>query len=149
VIKLLTWLHGRGRSLRTCTQADLDAWCLLGGRMPHRARHFIAWCTERRSISAVAIPTPPVSTHREVFTGEDTRWRIARHLLHDDTNTTADRVAGLLVLLLYGQPVARIVHLSTDNITHTGTCLGRRSQPPTSATSDPHVINTDQRDPLV
>jgi hypothetical protein len=110
---------------------------------------FIAWCTERRSISAVAIPTPPVSTHREVFTGEDTRWRIARHLLHDDTNTTADRVAGLLVLLLYGQPVARIVHLSTDNITHTGTCLGRRSQPPTSATSDPHVINTDQRDPLV
>jgi hypothetical protein len=118
-IKLLTWLHDRGHSLRTCTQADLDAWCLLGGRMSHRARLFIAWCADRRFTSAVTIPAPSVSTHRQVFADEHTCWRIARHLLHSDTNTTADRVAGLLVLL-YGQPVARIVHLTTDNITHAG-----------------------------
>jgi hypothetical protein len=128
-IKLLTWLHHRGQSLRTCNQAALDAWCLLGGRMPHRARQFITWCADRRYISAVTIPAPPASTHREVFTDEHTRWQIARHLLHNDTNTTADRVAGLLVLL-YGQPVARIVRLTTDNITHTGShvrlLLGRQ-----------------------
>lgn len=59
-----------------------------------------------------------MSTHRQVLPDEHTRWRIARHLLHSDTSTTADRVAGLLVLL-YGQPVARIVRFTTDNITHT------------------------------
>jgi hypothetical protein len=116
-IKLLTWLHDRGQRLRTCTQADLDAWCLLDGRMPHRVRQFIAWCAHRRFTSAVSIASPPVSTHREVFADEDTRWQLARHLLHNNTNTTSDRVAGLLVLL-YGQPVARIVRLTTDNIWH-------------------------------
>jgi hypothetical protein len=104
--------------LRNCNQADLDAWCLLGGRMPHRARQFITWCADRRFISAVTIPASPASTHREVFADEDTRWRIARHLRHNDTNTASDRVAGLLVLL-YGQPVARIVRLTTDTIIHT------------------------------
>jgi len=53
-----------------------------------------------------------------VFAEEDTRWRIARHLLHDGAITTADRVAGLLVLL-YCQPVTRIVSLTTDNIVQT------------------------------
>jgi hypothetical protein len=134
-IKLLTWLHDRGQSLHTCTQADLDAWCLLGGHMPHRARQFIAWCADRRFTNAVTIPAPPASTHREVFADEHARWRIARHLLHSDTNAIADRVAGLLVLL-YGQPVARIVRLTTDNITHTGNqvrlLLGR--QPLTAPT---------------
>ena len=35
----------------------------------------------------------------------ETRWEQARWLLHDDTVNTADRVAGLLVLL-YAQPAA-------------------------------------------
>ncbi|TQE36845.1 hypothetical protein Sipo8835_09255 [Streptomyces ipomoeae] len=33
---------------------------------------------------------------------EDRRWEVARRLLHDDAAPTADRVAGLL-LLLYAQ----------------------------------------------
>jgi hypothetical protein len=40
-IGLIEWLDARGRDLRTCTQADLDNWCMLGGRNSRRARRFI------------------------------------------------------------------------------------------------------------
>ncbi|WP_143230465.1 hypothetical protein [Actinosynnema sp. ALI-1.44] len=61
------------------------------------------------------IPTPPGSSRRAVFTDDGTRWGLARRLLHDDTLATADRVAGLLVVL-YGQPISRIVRLTTDQV---------------------------------
>ena len=37
-VKLPTWLHDRCQNLRTCTQADLDALCMLDRRTPRRAR---------------------------------------------------------------------------------------------------------------
>ena len=51
------------------------------------------------------------------FHDQDMRWTIVRRLLHDDILATADRVVGLLVLVLvlvlvYGQMVSRIVSLT-------------------------------------
>ncbi|WKN60658.1 hypothetical protein HJ581_0044075 [Rhodococcus opacus] len=52
------------------------------------------------------------------YPDDDTRWVLARRLLHEDTLATVDRVAGLLVLL-YGQMVSRIASLTIDDITAT------------------------------
>ncbi|SED63087.1 Site-specific recombinase XerD [Amycolatopsis tolypomycina] len=114
-IGLIEWLHARGRKLRACTQADLDAWCMLGGRTPRRARSFVAWCVARGVTGSAAIAAPAAAARPRVFADEDRRWRTARQLLHDDTIATIDRVAGLLVLL-YGQAVSRIVRLTINDV---------------------------------
>ncbi|MFI9366328.1 hypothetical protein ACIG5E_35540 [Kitasatospora sp. NPDC053057] len=49
----------------------------------------------------------------------DERWTIARQLLNDDSFETKDRVAGLMVLL-YGQNIARICRLTAAHIIHDG-----------------------------
>ncbi|MEV6527403.1 hypothetical protein AB0M43_36315 [Longispora sp. NPDC051575] len=116
VLKLLGWLRGRGQDLRGCTQADLDDWCMQAGRMPRRARQFIAWCGKNGHTRQLAIAPPRPSASPTAFDDEDTRWQLARRLLHDDAITTPDRTAGLLVLL-YGQTVSRIVGLTTDHVT--------------------------------
>lgn len=52
--------------------------------------------------------------------GEDTkRWADASRLLNDDTLPTADRVAGLL-LILYAQKIATISQLTVDDVDITG-----------------------------
>jgi hypothetical protein len=46
---------------------------------------------------------------------EDQRWAAARRLLHDDTVTPADRVAGLMILL-YAQQMATVIRLRADQV---------------------------------
>ncbi|NKS84118.1 hypothetical protein GS530_24425 [Rhodococcus hoagii] len=127
-IKLLGWLRARGRTLHTCTQSDIDHWCMQGGRMPYRARLFLAWCTQRGHTGAVQIPVASGIEARTGFDCVDTRWQLARRLLHDDTIAVADRVAGLLVLL-YGQNASKIARLRTDDVAcsdeHVSLLLGR------------------------
>ncbi|MFC9585385.1 hypothetical protein ACFVJ8_21490 [Streptomyces yangpuensis] len=50
---------------------------------------------------------------------QDERWAVARRLLHEETLPTADRVAGLLVLL-YAQTTSSIHRLTTDRVTRDG-----------------------------
>ncbi|MDR7170493.1 hypothetical protein J2W56_004244 [Nocardia kruczakiae] len=116
-VKLLAWLRAREQTLASCTQADIDVWCEQGGHMPRRARHFLAWCSRRGHTARLIMAAPAKSEHRAAL-GER-RWQLARRLLHDDSFRTADRVSGLLILL-YGQPVARIVCLTTADVTQTG-----------------------------
>ena len=93
VIKMLDWLRAQGVSVGTCTQADIDLWCLRGDRMPRRARRFVAWCAQRGHMPKVSIPAPSVSQDRHLLDG-DQRWNLAKILLHDDTIAAIDRVAG-------------------------------------------------------
>ncbi|AIG74332.1 Hypothetical protein AJAP_07075 [Amycolatopsis japonica] len=116
-IRLLEWLSSRGRNLSTCTQTDLDTWCLAIGRPAHKARSFITWCTASGHTRDLDIRARGDHGRRDTLPGEDTRWIIARRLLHDTTIAVPDRVAGLLVLL-YGQTPSRITTLTADDITH-------------------------------
>ncbi|WIX85687.1 hypothetical protein [Amycolatopsis sp. DG1A-15b] len=135
-ISLIEWLHARSRSLRACTQADLDEWCMLGDRTPRRARGFVAWCVAQGFTGPAAIAAPAVSARPRVFADDDRRWRITRQLLHDDTIATIDRVAGLLVLL-YGQRVSKIVRLTTDDVLHADGAVQLRLGRQPLAVSDP------------
>lgn len=114
IVKLLKWLNDRGTPLLECTQSDIDQWCLQGGRLPHRPRNFIAWCVTRNHLSPLAIPAEKVRPDRYLLDDEE-RWATAKKLLHTGSASTADRVAGLLVLL-YGQNASRIARLRRSDV---------------------------------
>lgn len=110
---LLNWLHGRGQTLATCTQDDIDNWLAIDPFS--RSRGFVTWAVGRGHAHNIEVPPFNNEPVREVFADHDQRWFLARRLLHDDSIALPDRVAGLLVLL-YAQRAARITHLTTGNI---------------------------------
>jgi hypothetical protein len=116
-VRLISWLRSTGTSLAACTQRDIDTWLASGTSSCYHARAFVAWATTRGHTRGLDIPKRARS---ELITQieDDHRWALARSLLHDDSHATEDRVAGLLVLL-YGQPVARIARLTRAQITIT------------------------------
>ncbi|WP_327031730.1 hypothetical protein [Micromonospora ureilytica] len=129
VARLLTWLRARDRTLATATQTDLDEWLTTGPASCRAARTFVAWAVRRGYADRLDIPLRQNPKRRQVFPEADQRWAITRRLLHDDTLHPVDRVAGLLVLL-YAQPVSRIVRLTVDHVStgEAGThlALGRK-----------------------
>jgi hypothetical protein len=115
--RLISWLRSAGTNLAACTQRDIDAWLASGTQSCYHARAFVAWATTRGHTSGLDIPKRARS---ELITQiqDDRRWALVRTLLHDDSHAIEDRVAGLLVLL-YGQPAARIARLTRAQITLT------------------------------
>jgi hypothetical protein len=79
----------------------------------------VLWTSRRSHTHKLEIPQP---TRSEALAriDDDQRWDLARILLHDDSHGLEDRVAGLLVLL-YGQPLSRIVRLTSDQIVQSPT----------------------------
>jgi hypothetical protein len=115
--RLISWLRSTGTTLATCTQRDIDTWLATGTTSCHHARAFVAWATTRGHTRGLDIP-PRARSDQITQIEDDHRWALARSLLHHDSHATEDRVAGLLVLL-YGQPPARIARLTRDQITLT------------------------------
>jgi hypothetical protein len=115
-LKLIAWLRGNGKNLAACTQHDIDTWLTGGPGTNYHARAFVLWTSRRGHTHDLDIPRHP---RNETLTQieDDKRWALVRGLLHDDHHAIEDRVAGLLVLL-YGEPLARIARLTRDQITH-------------------------------
>ncbi|MFF2964461.1 hypothetical protein ACFVT1_37535 [Streptomyces sp. NPDC057963] len=115
-VNFLDWLSSRGLTLTTCTQPDLDQW-KAGEDLSYRDQtgHFIRWATKNRLAKGMTFGAErwqgPVGPH-----DSEGRWDDARRLLHDATLTTADRVAGLL-LLFYAQRLSTISSLTVDQVT--------------------------------
>jgi len=115
---LISWLRQHGTSLAGCTQHDIDTWLATGTGSCYHARAFVTWATTRGHARGLDIPRRFRSDQISQIKA-DHRWALVRALLHDDSHAITDRVAGLLVLL-YGQPLARIARLSQDQVTITG-----------------------------
>ncbi len=113
-LKLITWLRDNGTSLADCTQHDIDTWLTGGPGTNYHARAFVLWASRRGHTRDLDIPQHPRSELLTQIEGDE-RWTLVRGLLHDDTRAVEDRVAGLLVLL-YGQPLARIARLTRGQI---------------------------------
>lgn len=113
-IVLLDWLTEHGLTLATARQGDLEEW-LASPHATHQdaAGNFVRWARRQKltRLDFAAVkwggPTGIIDT--------ETRWGQARWLLHDATVKPEDRVAGLLVLL-FAQPVSRIVRLTLDHV---------------------------------
>ena len=113
-VQLTGWLHGQGLTLPQLRQAHIDAW--LAGT-PSRVvptRGFVDWLHRAGLTPRIRVvrPAPRTSTTPIDHT---TRLRQARDLLNDDALELPARIGGYL-LLLYGQPVTRIVMLRRDQI---------------------------------
>lgn len=120
-VVVLDWLATQHLTLATCRQADLERW-LSSGEVSYRdpAGHFIRWANKQR-LTTLSFPATRWQGPTRAL-DDQTRWKTARRLLHDNTPGTRDRLAGLLVLL-YAQPVARISRLTTENVTITDTTV--------------------------
>jgi hypothetical protein len=113
-VTLITWLRDHGTSLASCSQREIDDWLAGGTGTCFHARTFVTWASSRGHAGDVEIPRP-VRNETLAQLEEDRRWELVRSLLHDDAYAIGDRVAGLLVLL-YGQPLARIARLTRDQV---------------------------------
>ena len=113
-ITLLDWLTSHGLTLATARQDDLDTW-LTSEDSKHRreAGHFVRWARGQKltglDFAAIKWDGPAGDFDTEI------RWQQARRLLHDDNINTADRVAGLLVLL-YAQWPATVARLTLEHV---------------------------------
>lgn len=115
VVAFLTWLHERGVGLGTCRQVDLDGWFATGPDTRYHVRTFLSWADQHRHLPrGLHLPPDRRAAPRQPADPEH-RWVIARRLIHDDDLDPADRVAGALVVL-YAQPLARIVALTTGHV---------------------------------
>ena len=112
IIELLAWLRDHGSSLATARQALIDDW-LTDSRKDTRG--FVAWAVRRGYAHDITIPARRVNVTRAGLPASEQRWALARRLLHDPAIDTADRAAGLLVLL-YAQPLTRICQLTTGHV---------------------------------
>ncbi|MFI7337013.1 site-specific integrase [Streptomyces sp. NPDC050085] len=117
-VQLLDILQDRGVLLSACTQNEVDDFLAHHATYPSRTAHFVRWAVAHRHAHNLTAPATrwvgPTGPH-----DEDRRWEVARRLLHGDDAPTADRVAGLL-LLLYAQHVNTIRHLTVDHVRHDG-----------------------------
>lgn len=123
----LRWLSTRNS---TRGQLDIDAWFAENtehGRTCLRA--FLNWARQsRRCPRSLSIPTMKVS--RRPALSEDERLAALGRLLTDADTPMRLRVAGVIVLL-YAQPLTRIVQLTVDDVLHDGeTTVLRLGRPP-------------------
>jgi hypothetical protein len=120
----LTELQDAGRDLAECTQHDVDAWFAGPGAARWLVGPFLTWARQRRRLPRSIILPAGYKGTTEAPADAEERWQVAQRLAREDGLDPVDRIAGALIVL-YAQPLARIVALTTDDVivTDTGTSL--------------------------
>lgn len=113
-VKFLLWLHETyQRTAATCTQQDVDEWQATGPTTRSAIRTFFVVAKKSR------LNTKVVVQHRSAKTSpslsQDQRLAWIRELLTGSSESLPYRVAGML-LLLYAQPLVKVVALQTSVI---------------------------------
>jgi hypothetical protein len=112
---MLTWLAGIGKDLGHARQDDIDTWLAAGSAKRTTIQTFVTWAVATGHARDLAVITsqaaPPIPD-----LDDDTRWSLARRLLHDDHFAPTDRLAGLLVVL-FAQKTTTIAMLTRDQVT--------------------------------
>jgi hypothetical protein len=130
----LAWLENRGRTLTECTQADVDAWFASPPISRRLVQPFLRWCSEARTLPRLQIPVH--STENPAPLTQHRRITLIRRMFTEETLPLLDRVVALLILL-YAQPVTRIVRLTIDDVSHDGDQLFLRLGEPPSPVPAP------------
>ncbi|WP_410651701.1 hypothetical protein [Amycolatopsis sp. cmx-4-54] len=124
------WLAFQPRPpLETCCQADVDAW--HAGRSEQergRLRGFLLWAIASKLAKPLRLPAQTVT--RKAPLPEPERIALLSRLLTGHDLPLRSRVAAVIVLL-YAQPLSRIVRLTVDDLTRDGDqVLLRLDEPP-------------------
>ena len=113
-IKFLTWLHEHHhRTAASCRQQDVDEWLATGPTTRTKIRTFFAWTNKSKINTAVRLENRQARTIRLLTQDQRLAW--IHGLLTGDIESLPYRVAGTL-LLLYAQPLVRIVALKTTAV---------------------------------
>lgn len=121
VLKFLTWLDSEhARTITACTQQDVDQWIATGTTTRHAIRTFVIWCAVTRINTAITLGFREAKTTRILTQQQRLAW--IRELLTGEGESLPYRVVGL-ILLLYAQPVVKIVETPLSAITMTSGAL--------------------------
>lgn len=128
-IAFLTWLHEHGQRLATCRQAQVDAWYADAYTARRLTHAFLRWAMRNKLLARVTIPHQ--DTRNPVPLSQHQRLALIRRLLTEEDIPLLTRVAAIL-MLLYAQPLTRILRLTTDDVLHdNGEVSIRLGEPPT------------------
>lgn len=145
----LQWLCERNSTLASCGQIDIDAWWVENTEHSRTClRAFLSWAMQSRHCRrTLSIPAMKVS--RRDALSEDERLDALGRLLTDAEIPMRLRAAGVIVLL-YAQPVSRIVRLSVDDVIRDGDAVLLRLGEPASPVPSPvaallleHIANRE------
>ena len=125
----LRWLAERNSTLTSCRQADIDAWYAHHGEHGRTClRAFLYWAMQSRQCRR-SLSIPAMKASRRATLSEDERLDALRRLLTSSDIPMRLRIAGIIVLL-YSQPLTRVVRLTIDDVLHDGeTMLLRLGEP--------------------
>lgn len=117
-VKFLVWLHETyQRTASTCTQQDIDEWITGGPTTRSSIRTFFVFERKVRINTQVTVQHRAARSTRPL--SQDQRLAWIHELLTGTSESLPYRVAGML-LLLYAQPLVRVVTLTTDVVDDTG-----------------------------
>lgn len=131
----LDWLAARGLTLVTCRQADIDAWHV--GRSDHHRgclRGFLLWCMNGKLTRRFSLPTTVPRRASPMPPRE--RIELVGTVLIDQDKPLRSRAAALIVLL-YAQPLTRVVRLTIDDVIRDSDQVLLRLGEPPSPVPDP------------
>ena len=118
-VKFLLWLHETyQRTAETCTQQDVDEWLANGPTTRSAIRTFFVVAKKSRLNSKVDVQHRSAKTSPSL--SQDQRLAWMHELLTGTSESLPYRVAGML-LLLYAQPLVKVVTLPTSVIDDSGT----------------------------
>ncbi|MEU9671097.1 hypothetical protein AB0E25_37180 [Streptomyces bobili] len=125
----LSWLAARDHTLSTCGQTGIDAWHAEHNEYARNTiRSFLLWCSASKLTRPFRLP--PVQISRATPMPQTERLKLIGRLLTDQSLPLRARVAGVIVLL-YAQPLSRVVRLTLDDIARADQqALLRLGEPP-------------------
>lgn len=129
--KFLSWTVTIGRRPSDLTQADIDAWHATAAiHQKQGTRSFLTWAMTARHIPVLQLPQIRFNKG-EAITQHRRLALLCRYLTDEDTPVRIRAIACLM--LLYAQPLSRILRLTTSDITHddgqTWICFGHPPAP--------------------
>jgi hypothetical protein len=113
-VELALFAQSHGLTFATLGQHDLDCWLERSPRKRSRVSDFLTWAARGELMEPLLVVPPTARRHTDQLPNGE-RLALARRLLDDDRLELHDRVGGLLVLL-FAQPVSRLLMLTTDHV---------------------------------
>ena len=133
-IAFLAWLHDRGRALAACRQADVDAW-YAGAYTARRLTHaFLRWAMGSKLMARLAVPHQDTANPAPI--SQRQRLDLLQRLLTGEDADLLTRVAAVL-MLLYAQPLTRIMRLTLDDVLCDGSEVTIRLGDPPAPVPEP------------
>lgn len=119
---VLAYFDQHGATAAEADQALLEQYLAETRLVVSAELGFIAWLRQTRINTSIKMPTARKRPEPEITVGEDHRWAIVERLLHDASIKRYARIGGLF-LLVFAQPLSRIVAMKTSQITHINEAL--------------------------